>query len=63
MVKPKEIKDRTIFLYNKKNSELSDYIKDYDYTKVNKVLARNSSKNFKTISDINVRKYIVNWWH
>lgn len=62
-IKTKEILDSTVFSYSKKNLVLSDYIKDYDYTKVNKVLARNAAKNFKTISNINVRKYIVNWWH
>ncbi len=39
------------------------FIKTYDYTKVNDVLSRNSLENFKTISHVNVRKYIINWWN
>lgn len=37
------------------------FIKDYDYSRVNEVLARNTSTNFKTISKIDVRKYFIDW--
>lgn len=38
-----------------------DYLKRYDYTRVNNVLARNIQENFKTISKIDPRKYFINW--
>lgn len=38
-----------------------DYLKTYDYTKVNKVLERNTQENFKTISKIEPRKCFTNW--
>lgn len=37
-----------------------DFLKSYDYTKVDKVLERNTVQNFKTISKIEVRKHIAN---
>ena len=37
--------------------EVDNFIEEYDYSKVNDVLSRNTSANFKTISKINVRKY------
>lgn len=40
-----------------------DFIKTYDYTRVNKVLARNTAQNFKNLSKIDVRKYFTNWWY
>lgn len=36
-----------------------DLLKNYDYTKVNCVLERNTRENFKTISKTDVRKYFV----
>lgn len=37
-----------------------DFLKTYDYTKVDKVLERNTIQNFKTISKIDARKYTAN---
>lgn len=37
-----------------------DFLKAYDYTKVNAVLARNTEENFKTISKAEPRKCFVN---
>lgn len=37
-----------------------DFLKTYDYTKVDKVLERNTIQNFKTISKIDVRKRTSN---
>lgn len=36
-----------------------DFLKTYDYSKVNRVLERNTAQNFKTISKIDVRKYFT----
>lgn len=57
---PAKIKSKKL-TYMKSDEEV--HIKNYDYTKVSKVLLRNSSENFKTISNINVRKYTINWWY
>ena len=49
-------------LSHKLPKEKNTYFQDYDYSKVNEVLARNTTKNFKTISKIDVRKYFSYWW-
>lgn len=36
-------------------------IENYDYSRVNSVLTRNSFNNLKTISETKVRKYITYW--
>lgn len=36
-----------------------DFLKTYDYSKVDRVLERNSTQNFKTISKTEIRKYFA----
>lgn len=36
-----------------------DFLKTYDYSKVNRVLERNTTQNFKTISKTDVRKHFA----
>ena len=36
-----------------------DFLKTYDYTKVDHVLERNTNENFKTISKIEVRRHLI----
>ena len=47
-------------LSHKLTEQTDTYIEEYDYTRVNDVLARNTTYNFKTITKVNVRKYTVN---
>lgn len=68
----KWIFDTNAFSSNKENSKANktrfiptkdknyDFLKTYDYTKINDVLARNTAYNLTTISKTNIRKYPIN---
>ena len=40
-----------------------DFIEKYDYSKVNDVLARNTTKNLSTISKAKIRRCFSNRWN
>ena len=48
-------------LANKIPPEDDDFIKNYDYSRINKVLARNNLRNLKRVTKINVRKCFAYW--
>lgn len=39
------------------------FLEEYDYSRVNDVLARNADFTAKSTTKIKVRKYIANWWY
>lgn len=39
------------------------FLEEYDYTKINDILARNTEFNAKSASKIKVRKHFINWWY
>ncbi len=54
----------TISELSKKLPVINDrFLEEYDYTRVNDVLARNTEFNAKSTTKIKVRKYSFNWWY
>ncbi len=56
-ISKKDTSKATIKTSSTSLSKTYSFLKTYDYTKVNSVLSRNTSNNFKSISKIEPRKY------